>query len=737
MRAGDRGLLVERRVREGARSSRIGVGTASLVLLLFQFACAFSGFSPSVVPPEERAAYDAAMGNLPANPEAATVALENFLATYPRSLLADDAAEQLSQLAFAAGLQEDGMRWLGRILSRYPKSDRAPSARLRLAQLEYARDRRAAARRLLEPLRLEDLDRAGRRAALRLRIALARTPAERMLQLALLRQQIRAEASERGRDPITRNRLESRLAAVDRDIKSLISKAASAELEEMLSELRDRPPSAEILLELARRALDAGQLDLATRWIEGAGSSVTGDVGRGELRLLTERLAVLREAALAEADLPPLRELAERARPETRGARGTLGVVLPLSGDFASFGKESLHGILLAAHVFSAGDGENADRFGENADGADSAAGPGRGHGDEEIRVVVRDSGGDPARAAAAVRELAADPDLVAIVGPIFSAESLAAAEAAEAVGVPLVTLSTREEVPSGRSEVFRTRTTPGDEVGALVRHAFEELGATRFAVLYPRTRYGRGMRKLYWDAVMARGGTMVAASSYDPEATDFSGPIRDMIGYRFLTRWERKALVERKKILRAARRLEPEDAALLRTAAYSILGPEVEPLPPIVDFDVLFIPDTWETIALIAPALAFHEVQGVRLLGTSDWVDEGLLRVARRHVSGAVISAPFHAESDIPLVEEFVAYYRAVFDEEPDAYAAQAYDATNLVLVQLASGRTDREDLREGLLDTRAFPGATGVLTMRPDGNARRRPFLLGVSRGRFRSLD
>ena len=724
MRAGDRGLLGERRVREGVRSGRARVGTAAFLLLFFQFACAFSGFSPPTVPPEERAAYDAAMGNLPADPEAAAAALESFLAAYPRSLLADDAAEQLSQLAFAAGRQEEGMRWLARILSRHPKSDRAPSARLRLAQLEFARDRRAAARRLLEPLRLEDLDRADRRAALRLRIALARTPVERMLQLSLLQAQLRTEAAARGRDAIASSRLESRLAAVDRDIGNLISSAASAELEEMIRSLRGRPPTGAILLELARRALDAGQLDLATTRIERAGSSVEGDVEQGRLRLLTERLATLRDAARAEADLPPLRELAEHVRPETRGARGTLGVVLPLTGDFAAFGEESLQGILLAAHVFP----------GDEVPGSDGSR---RGDGGEEIRLVVRDTGGDPARAAAAVRELALDPDVVAIVGPVFSAESLAAAEAAEAVGVPLVTLSTREEVPAGRSEVFRTRTTPGDEVGALVRHAFEELGAKRFAVLYPQTRYGRGMRKLYWDAVMARGGTMVAASSYDPEATDFSGPIRDMIGYRFLTRWERKALAERKKILRAARRLEPEDAALLRTAAYSILGPEVEPLPPIVDFDVLFIPDTWETIALIAPALAFHEVQGVRLLGTSDWVDEDLLRVARRHVSGAVISAPFYAESDIPLVAEFVARYRKTFGDEPDAYAAQAFDATNLILVQLASGRTDREDLREGLLDTRAFPGATGALTMRPDGNARRRPFLLGVSRGRFHSLD
>ena len=55
----------------------------------------------------------------------------------------------------------------------------------------------------------------------------------------------------------------------------------------------------------------------------------------------------------------------------------------------------------------------------------------------------------------------------------------------------------------------------------------------------------------------------------------------------------------------------------------------------------------------------------------------------------------------------------------------------------ELAAGRVDRESLRDGLLEMRAYPGATGVLTMRPDGNARRRPFLLGVRGRRFEPLD
>lgn len=707
-----------------------------LTLALVQAGCAGFGGGEARVPPEQRAAYDSAMGKLPADTRGAARALQDFIRLYPRSLLADDALEQLSQLAFAAGRQEEGRRWLGRILSDHPRGDRAAPVRLRLAQLEYGRDKRRAARALLEPLDLARLSLSEQRAALRLRIALSRTPLERLEGLTALRELLVA-AEHDGTDPAPVGRLRTRLEAVDADLTQLTRRAAIPELEEMIRALRGRPPAGQMSLELSRRALDAGQLELAERRLRVTEGLVRGELEEGELRVLQDRLARLLEVARAEASLPPLRELVGRPVPRTEGARGTIGVVLPLSGDFAAYGEESLRGILLAADLFAGDETETiqADDPDASLESALEPLDPPAWR--SEIRLVVRDSEGDPAKAAEAVRELARDPELVAIVGPIFSQESLAAAAAAEEVGVPLVALSTREDLAEERAHAFRTRTTPKDEVAVLVDHAFDVQGAKRFAVLYPQTRYGRGMRKLYWEAVTTRGGKMVAASSYDPEAVDFAGAIRNMIGYRFLSNDERRALDERSDILRASRRLEPEEQALLREAAYEVLGPEGDPLPPIVDFDVLFVPDAADKIALIAPGLAFHEINDVGLLGPSDWLDDELLRVARRHVSGAVITSPFHAESDLPFVADFVAGYRKTFGAEPDMYAAESFDATNLVLVQLSSGRDDREGVREGLLDVRAYPGAAGVLTMHPNGNARRRPFLLRVTGRRFQPLD
>ena len=46
-------------------------------------------------------------------------------------------------------------------------------------------------------------------------------------------------------------------------------------------------------------------------------------------------------------------------------------------------------------------------------------------------------------------------------------------------------------------------------------------------------------------------------------------------------------------------------------------------------------------------------------------------------------------------------------------------------------------EDVRDGMLAIRSYPGVTGILTMRPDGNAHKRPYLLEVERGRFVQIE
>lgn len=693
-------------------------------VVAWSLSCAVPRGTPRHVPDEQRSAYDAALQKLPTSPDAARAGLEAFVGRYPNSAMADDALLQLAELDLAAGRQDAAVRSLAMILTQHPGSNSEPSARLRLAQVEFARDRRSAARALLDPVEIRRLSEEEALAALELRVSLSQTPVERMRYLARIRSSLREAAKARRGPSGNASQVDARRRAVDQKIDELVATAAAPELEAMLEDLGRRSPSGAVALELARRSVEAEPRSVAEEKLARAERLIEDESQREFFHSLERRLAERATSAeIGHAELAPLRELSSTSRAETRGASGTIGVVLPLSGNFAEFGEASLRGILLAAGVLDEDEVGEVDPVGRSRD--------------LDVHVVVRDSAGDPERAAVAVRELAEREDLVAIVGPIFSEEAMASAEAAESVGVPLVTLSNREDVTQGRPFVLRTRTTPADEVRVLVDYAIERLSARRFGVLYPKTRYGRGMRKLYADAVAARGGKLVTLASYSPDETDFSNVIREMVGFRFLTAAERQAIAVRDRAIDAARSLPAAQAARARSEAYAQTGPDGERLPPIVDFDVLFIPDSAEAVAMIAPGLALQGVRDAHLLGSSDWLDEELLRGADRHVAGAVVSAPFYAGSDVDVVREFVDGYRRTFALEPDAYAAQGYDAANLILVQLSARRRDRASVREGMLAMRAYPGASGSLSMLPDGNARRRPFLLEVSGQRFVPLD
>jgi ABC-type branched-subunit amino acid transport system substrate-binding protein len=335
------------------------------------------------------------------------------------------------------------------------------------------------------------------------------------------------------------------------------------------------------------------------------------------------------------------------------------------------------------------------------------------------------------------VRSLAEEPDLLAIIGPLLAQEAESAAEAAEDESVPLIALTRREEVAQHRPHVFRLGSSPRLEAELLADYAVRELGSQRFAILYPRDSYGLALRGAFWDAVEARGGSVVGVAAYDPEATDFAQPIRRIIGYEFLSARESAALEARRKLLKRALRMPPERAAELREEAAEITGPGEAPLPPFVDFDALFIPDSHENAALIAPHLAFHEVRGVRLLGLSGWNHPDLVRIGGKHVNGAIFTADFFPESSYPFVSEFVRRFRGTYGSEPSYLAAQGFDAASLFTVQLSRDHQTRDQVAEGLLATRAYPGVSGITSIRHDGNAAKRPYLLGVSRGQVVSID
>ncbi len=642
---------------------------------------------------EEQSAYAAAKRELERDPAAGREALDRFLARYPDSPLAPEAGLALGELARSEGRLDDaGKRYEEVVHGGGTAADRA---RVQLAAIELQRGDVNAARGWIERARLSRLEGADLREAYRVSAETATSSAERVRWLGLLRSEVP--------DP-------AETAAIDLQIDAMLNEMPVSELQSAARQVGDRPPAGRIQLALAARALAEGDLDVARKALEEARRQPLAPRYAPQLAAVESRFNARSAGPTDVAELPTFEQEMQRPYPETARARGTLGVVLPLTGPYAGFGEESLEGALLAAGTFPEPDGSPRPK----------------------MRVLVRDSGGDPAQTARAIRELAADPDVVAIIGPLVSAECEAAAEEAQALGVPLLALSAREEVAHDRDWVFRVGTRPVEEAQLVAERALA-LGAERFGILYPADPYGQGLSSLFWAAVEARGGHVVAVASFDPKATDFGDSIRRLVGYDLIDGEEKQLIARREAMLERARRLPNADARALRAQARSLTTADGRPIPPIVDFDALFIPATVENVVLIAPQLAFHEVTGPRLLGTEGWYGSELARLGGKHVEGALFAAHFYPDSPVPYVSAFRSRFTGVFGADPDAFAAQGFDAASLVLVQLARGRDERSQVRDGLLATEAFPGVSGVLTMRSDGNANKRPYLLGIEDGQI----
>jgi ABC-type branched-subunit amino acid transport system substrate-binding protein len=597
----------------------------------------------------------------------------------------------------ARGDQDSALHHYNYVIRNFPKGNQVDSARVGAASIEFDRGNADAAMRALDRVQLRRLSDAERQLASRLLAGTAQDPVARIHGLATLR------ADEPDQQARTR---------IDAQIDDLLAQLDRAQLALVAKRLEPEIPAARALLTSAERAMDAGDYDGARSGIESASRMPMALSYAAGLALAADRLRMLESGRTGIEFFPTFEDAASVGLPSTSGAQGVIGVVLPLSGNFAAFGQEALRGILLAAETFEA-------RLPIEQ----------RPH----IRIEIRDSGGLPGLASAAVRELAQEEGVTAIIGPLLSKECEAAAVTAEIQRVPLLALTSRKEVASGRSYVFRLRTMPSDEVQALADYAMRELEAQRFAILYPRDAYGTGVSGLFWEAVEENGGQVVALAAYDPEAVDFGDSIRRLVGYELLTAEEQALIAEREKLIRSARRLPTEEAALVREEARNMLGPDEVPLPPIVDFDALFIPESHEKVALIAPQLAFHEATGATLLGTEAWNHPDLVSIARKHVEGAYFTASFYGDSAVGDVGEFADRYVETFGAPADDFSASAYDAAKLLLVQLARGANSRQDVRDRILEVRGFPGVSGVLSMRADGNARKRPFLLNVRRGQI----
>jgi branched-chain amino acid transport system substrate-binding protein len=196
-------------------------------------------------------------------------------------------------------------------------------------------------------------------------------------------------------------------------------------------------------------------------------------------------------------------------------------------------------------------------------------------------------------------------------------------------------------------------------QVQRLVEHAVGRLGYRRFCILYPETAYGQELAHHFVQEVRKRGGEIIALESYKDTETDF-GP-----------------QIQRLKEADLKRYGQATSTKTSKGTSWTIYTP---------GFDAIFVPSDSAHVALIAPQLLFYDVK-VPLLGSNTWNSPDLMRLADRSLEGSVFVDGFFADSPDQNIREFVDRYRRRYEADPSLFAAQAYDATRIVVEAIRHG--------------------------------------------------
>jgi ABC-type branched-subunit amino acid transport system substrate-binding protein len=393
--------------------------------------------------------------------------------------------------------------------------------------------------------------------------------------------------------------------------------------------------------------------------------------------------------------------------------RFTIGCLLPLSGPYQTFGQRALKGIELAQAQFSSQ------------------------MGNPPLNIIIKDTGADPDKTITALEELYRE-QVAAIIGPIVTSE-IAAREAQE-MGIPIITLTQKDNIPEIGDKVFRNFITPKMQVQTLTSFAVESLGLFRFAILYPDEVYGTTFMNLFWDGLLEAGGQVVAVESYKPDQTDFSDSIKKLVGLYYEIPEDLRP--EEEEELPADEEQEANEAlgeAAEEPRKKSVRGQDEEEKPQaIVDFDAIFIPDSPGKAGQIAPQLAYYDIKDIYILGTNLWHSDSLIKIANQYVQGAIMPDGFFIDSPSPRVQKFVKVFEETYLEPPDFIEAIVYDSAMILFTVVGREQIRyRSEIRDELLNLENFPGVTGLTSFDENGDAQKKLYLLRVKGKKFVELD
>ncbi len=372
---------------------------------------------------------------------------------------------------------------------------------------------------------------------------------------------------------------------------------------------------------------------------------------------------------------PQMTRLRDRAESLGRGV-AKLGVVLPLSGPLGDQGGQLLAGVQYAVRL-------NNERK------------------QLKVELITRDSEGAMIKAIRAAQEICRDADVSAVIGDLESQVTAGVAAVAQENETPCIAPLAMEDglVDIGNC-VFQLNGFIGERARAVAEYAVTSLGLKRFAIVYPADAFGRVMRRAFAEAVLQKGGEIIAEKWYAEGAADV-GTQMAAVREEGLKRMVHDSLA-------AARGASAVLTAVVERIAQVQLDKREL---PVTSIDGLFMITNKGNVESLISQLAYNNIQ-TQLLGGSNWDDLPVLMGHREALDGVVYYSDYYADPYNPAASAFRTGFKKSTGRNPEKMEAIGFDAASVLLEAMGDKAMLRPEIRDALAAVRGFEGARGTVS-------------------------
>lgn len=267
-----------------------------------------------------------------------------------------------------------------------------------------------------------------------------------------------------------------------------------------------------------------------------------------------------------------------------------------------------------------------------------------------QVEVKVEDDEASPEKTKSAFTKLVTQDGVIGIVGALTSKCSLAITADAQARKIIMISpSSTSDNVTDAGDYIFRSCYNDSFQGQVVATFAYNNLKAKKAAILFDNANdYSKGLTQTFKAKFQELGGTVVAEESYATGDVDFNAQLTNIKGTK-----------------------------------------------P----DILFIPDYYNTVSLIAKQVKTNGITST-MLGADGW-DE-IANNAGDEVVGSYYSNHYSPDANDPEVKAFVKKYTELFGVSPNALAALAYDATYILTDAITkAGSVDSVAIKTAMMQT------------------------------------